>query len=70
MKDVNDDFLNEILNVMIVNFNMMSVLCDLLVFADHNHAVIINEKKKNEIEVNHFQFLQDAAYTDDFARSF
>ena len=48
---------------------MTDVMCDFLVFVDCNHAVIINEKKKNEIEVNHFQFLQDAAYTDDLARS-
>ena len=69
MRDINDDFLNEILNVMIADFNMMSVSCDLLAFADCNRAVIINEKRKDEIRIDHFQFLQDAAYTDDFARS-
>ena len=67
VSDVNDDFLNEILNVMIVNFNMMSVTCDLLVFTDCNHIIIINEKKEDEIEINHFQFLQDVMYTDDLA---
>ena len=67
MRDVNDSFLNEILNVMIVNFNMMSVLCDLLVFADHNHAVIINEKRKDKIKIDHFQFLQYVTYADDLA---
>ena len=67
MRDINDDFLNEILNVMIVNFNMMSVMCDFLVFADHNHTIIINEKRKDKIKINHFQFLQDVVYTDDLA---
>ena len=65
MKDVNDDFLNEISNVMIADINMTSISCDLLVFAYHNHAVIINEKKKDKIRVNHLQFLQDAVYADD-----
>ena len=65
MRDVNDSFLNEILNVMIMNFNMMSIMCDLLVFADCNCAVIINEKRKDKIEIDHSQFLQDTAYADD-----
>ena len=65
MRDINDSFLNEILNVMIADFNMTDVMCDLLIFADHNHAVIINEKRKDEIEINHFQFLQDVMYADD-----
>ena len=69
MRDINNDFLNEILNVMITDFNMTDILCDFLVFADCNHAVIINEKRKDEIRINHFQFLQDAVYTDDFAES-
>ena len=67
MGNVNDGFLNEILNVMIADFNMMSIMCDLLVFADCNCAVVINEKRKDEIRVNHLQFLQDAVYTDDLA---
>ena len=70
VRDVNDDFLNDISNVMIVNFNMMSVSCDLLVFADYNHIIIINEKKKDEIEINYSQFLQDIMYTDNLAQSF
>ena len=67
MRDVNDDFLNEISNVMIVNFNMTDVMCDLLIFADHNCIVIINEKKKDEIRINYLQFLQDVIYIDDLA---
>ena len=69
MRDVNDGFLNEILNVVIADFNMAGIMCDLLAFADCNHAVIINEKGKGEIRVNHPQFLQDATYTDDLAGS-
>ena len=65
MRDVNDDFLNEILNVMIADFNMTDITCDLFVFADHNHIIIINEKRKDEIRVNHSQFLQDVVYADD-----
>ncbi len=65
MRDVNDDFLNKISNVMIADFNMTDVLCDLLIFADHNHVIIINKKKKDEIKINHSQFLQDIMYTDD-----
>ena len=67
VRDVNDSFLNEISNMMIVNFNMMGVTCDLLIFANCNHIIIINEKKKDEIRINHFQFLQDIIYTDDLA---
>ena len=67
MNDVNDDFLNEISNVMIADFNMTDITCDLLIFADHNHAIVINEKRKDEIRIDHPQFLQDAAYTDDLA---
>ena len=70
MSNINDDFFNKISNVMIMNFNMTDITCDLLVFADHNHAVIINEKRKNEIRIDHLQFLQDAVYTDDFVKSF
>ena len=70
VRDINDDFLNEILNVMIANFNMTDIMCDLLVFADHNHTVIINEKRKDEIEIDHLQFLQDAVYADDLVWSF
>ena len=65
MRDVNDGFLNEILNVMIADFNMTGIMCDLLVFADCNCAVIINEKRKDEIEIDHLQFLQDVVYADD-----
>ena len=65
MRDVNDSFLNEISNVMIADFNMMGVTCDFLVFADRNHVIIINEKGKDKIRINHFQFLQDAVYADD-----
>ena len=53
--------------MVIADFNMMGVMCDLLIFADRNHAVIINEKRKDEIEINHSQFLQDVMYTDDLA---
>ena len=67
MKDINNSFFNKILNVMIMNFNMTDVMCDFLVFVDCNHAVIINEKRKNKIEINHLQFLQDVMYTDDLA---
>ena len=67
MGDINNDFLNEISNVMIADFNMTDITCDLLVFADRNHAVIINEKKKDEIRIDHLQFLQDAVYADDLA---
>jgi len=69
VKDINDSFLNEISNVMIADFNMMIITCDLLVFADHNHIIVINEKRKDEIEIDHSQFLQDVTYTDDFAES-
>ena len=69
VEDINDGFLNEISNVMIADFNMVGVTCDLLVFADCNCAVIINEKGKDEIGIDHFQFLQDVMYTDDFAES-
>ena len=69
MRDINDDFLNEISNVVIADFNMVGVMCDLLAFADCNHAIIINEKGKDEIRIDHPQFLQDAAYTDDFVGS-
>ena len=67
MGDINDSFLNEISNVMIADFNMMGVTCDLLTFADRNHTIIINEKRKDEIRVNHPQFLQDVTYADDLA---
>ena len=67
MSDINDSFFNEILNVIIVNFNITDVTYDFLIFADHNHTVIINEKRKDKIRVNHFQFLQDVTYTDDLA---
>ena len=66
--NINDIFLNEISNVMIADFNMiLGIMCDFLVFADCNHAVIINEKRKDEIRINHFQFLQDVMYADDLA---
>ena len=67
MGDVNDGFLNEISNVMIADFNMTGVTCDLLIFADRNHTIIINEKGKDEIRINHLQFLQDVTYADDLA---
>ena len=67
MEDVNDGFLNEVSNVVIADFNMTGVPCDLLAFADCNRAIIINEKRKDEIRVDHLQFLQDAMYTDDLA---
>ena len=70
VRDVNDDFLNEISNVVIADFNMAGVTCDLLAFADRNRAIIINEKGKDKIEINHFQFLQDVTYADDLAWSF
>ena len=67
MEDINDSFLNEISNVVIADFNMAGITCDLLAFADRNRAVIINEKGKDKIRVDHPQFLQDAAYADDLA---
>ena len=67
VKDVNDSFLNEISNVVIADFNMTGITCDLLIFADRNRAIVINEKEKDEIRIDHFQFLQDVTYTDDLA---